>query len=691
MKTGKKILTALTTIIAAYYFIALLGTCTLELNPDSADGPQKKVPPAPENVIAETKTETSIDLNWNAGSIAGNYSVFRSNEADGPYTRIKIQKETSYTDTVLPDGDYFYYVTLAADNMGESAPSNIVSAITRAPSAPQNVSTIVESATKIVVSWEAVTGAQSYEVFRSSTEAGAYNPIVVDISGTSYADETVTLNNDYFYKVSARNILGESPLSDAAFGATKPLAAPTGLNAFTQSASSIKITWNAVSGASGYKLYRAANSAGPYSLAATVTERSFTDVGLTAMTAYYYKVSAVNGIGDGEQSEAVSCTTLLSAPAGLAAAVLSNSSITISWNSLEGAASYKLYHTASSNGEFALIASTAETSYTHTGLTAATPYYYKVAGVSPEGEGTLSESIAVTIVLPPAPEGASFAVMSATSIKISWDAVQGAAQYKVYHSNTTATGTYNLAATVSSINWTHTGLTINTDYYYKISAVNNIGEGLQSVFLPAKIAAPATPTGLTVTPLSHNSLKISWNAVSGATLYSVYRYTSTSVLASNIITSVSSTSYTNTGLDSFRQYYYKVAAVNNIGTSALSTTAISAYTQPIPLTEAVWYSGPTDASYSSYAYYSFPVMGGSYYIQWGNVGHTGEASTSATVSAYWKNDNSMTDLLSTSYFVNQTNGLANPCVINAPSSGYIIVKVAKYLTSQYHDIRFYRG
>jgi hypothetical protein len=73
------------------------------------------------------------------------------------------------------------------------------------------------------------------------------------------------------------------------------------------------------------------------------------------------------------------------------------------------------------------------------------------------------------------------------------------------------------------------------------------------------------------------------------------------------------------------------------------------------------------------------------------VGHTGEASTYDRVSAYWKNDNSMTNL-STSYFVDQTNGLANPRVINAPSSGYIIVKGSRpgYVNVEDHDIRFYR-
>jgi hypothetical protein len=203
---------------------------------------------------------------------------------------------------------------------------------------------------------------------------------------------------------------------------------------------------------------------------------------------------------------------------------------------------------------------------------------------------------------------------------------------------------------------------------------------------------PPAPTGLTVTPLSESSLQISWNPVPGAIMYSIYRYNS-NIGAFDIITSTTSTTYTNTGLDPFRQYSYKVAAINVVGTGTLSATAASAYTQPRPLSDGVWYD--QTARTTNYAndnhYYSFPVSAGIYYIQWANTAHTGEANLGGAVygvSAYWKSNNSMTDL-STSYFTSQINGLANPRVIDAPSSGYIILKVYR---SYYHDysIRFYK-
>jgi sugar lactone lactonase YvrE len=215
MKNNKKLLMGLTTIIAAFYFISLLGTCTLELNPDSADGPQKKAPPAPENVVAETKTETSIDLNWNAGSIAGNYSIFRSNEADGPYTRIKIQKETRYTDTVLPDGDYFYYVTLAADNMGESGKSATVPAATRLPTVPRDLTTTPLSESSIKLEWNAVSSVTDYKIYKSTTNSGGEYTERASTTKTVWTDTGLNLDTSYYYKVEAINGIGET-MSDFA-------------------------------------------------------------------------------------------------------------------------------------------------------------------------------------------------------------------------------------------------------------------------------------------------------------------------------------------------------------------------------------------------------------------------------------------------------------------------------------------
>ncbi|MGW0120125.1 chitinase [Streptomyces sp. NPDC003327] len=80
-------------------------------------------------------------------------------------------------------------------------------------------------------------------------------------------------------------------------------ATPAGLAAGTPTSSSVPLTWNAVSGATGYKVYR--DGANPQ----TVTGTSATVTGLTADTAYSFQVSATNAAGESAKSAAVTVRT----------------------------------------------------------------------------------------------------------------------------------------------------------------------------------------------------------------------------------------------------------------------------------------------------------------------------------------------------------------------------------------------
>ena len=81
----------------------------------------------------------------------------------------------------------------------------------------------------------------------------------------------------------------------------------------------------------------------------------------------------------------------------------------------------------------------------------------------------------------------------------------------------------------------------------------------------------SAPTGLTATG-GASQVVLDWTAVSGATSYTVYWGSATGVSSSSTsITSVSTDSYTHTGLDYGTTYYYKVAAVDSAGTGMLSS------------------------------------------------------------------------------------------------------------------------
>jgi len=177
--------------------------------------------------------------------------------------------------------------------------------------------------------------------------------------------------------------------------------------------------------------------------------------------------------------------------------------------------------------------------------------------------------------VPAAPTGLTASAGNG-QVSLSWTASSGATSYNVYRG--TAAGAENATPIVTGLTgtgYTDSGLTNGTTYYYKVAAVNLAGTSAQSAEASAKpvVAVPAAPTGLTANA-GNAQVSLSWTASSGATSYSVYRGTSAGgESATAIVTGLTGTSYTNTGLTNGTAYYYKVAAVNASGTSAQSNEA----------------------------------------------------------------------------------------------------------------------
>lgn len=90
---------------------------------------------------------------------------------------------------------------------------------------------------------------------------------------------------------------------------SQQLTAPTGVSASATSSSSITVSWNAVTGATGYYVYRSASSSGTFTQVGSPTTTSFTNTGLSANTTYFYRVAAYNSGGTGAQSSTASATT----------------------------------------------------------------------------------------------------------------------------------------------------------------------------------------------------------------------------------------------------------------------------------------------------------------------------------------------------------------------------------------------
>jgi fibronectin type 3 domain-containing protein len=150
--------------------------------------------------------------------------------------------------------------------------------------------------------------------------------------------------------------------------------------------------------------------------------------------------------------------------------------------------------------------------------------------------------------------------------------------YKIYRR--TSTVAEAMVATVTSTSYLDAGLTNGTTYYYRISAVNTVGESTKSIEVsatPAAATAPSAPLGLTASGGKPHGIALSWSAPASnggsATIgYKVYRGTTggTYVL---LVSLGNVTSYKDTTAARGVTYYYVVTAVNAAGESLPSTEA----------------------------------------------------------------------------------------------------------------------
>ncbi len=271
---------------------------------------------------------------------------------------------------------------------------------------------------------------------------------------------------------------------------------PTSPKAASASYNSIKISWSAVSGATGYAVYRSKSSANSFSRLATIASVCYTDTSLDTGTTYYYKIYAYKTVNGSNKysaaSDTVSAVPTLGVPVPKAASASYNS-IKISWPAVSGATGYVVYRYYPSTQAYKKIKTTTAASYTDTSLTTGTTYQYRVKAyrtVNKISVFSATSALASAYPKPATPGSFTAARASSSSIKLSWKAVTGATGYEVYRA-TFSTGTYSLVKTTSSLSYTNTGLTKNKTYYYKVRAYTKVGDKkIYGAYTTVKSAKP---------------------------------------------------------------------------------------------------------------------------------------------------------------------------------------------------------
>ena len=426
-------------------------------------------------------------------------------------------------------------------------------------------------------------------------------------SATAAAATVTGLANgtSYVFQVAAITDAGQGAFAKST--AVVPRTVPTAPASVSVTGGDSKatVTWtaplsNGGSAITGYKVEYAVSSGTDWkSITAAATATTATVTGLINGTSYLFRVSAVNVAGTGEV--AVSGPITVMKPALAPTALVGKSGPTkvdLTWViPNDGGSAIKDYEIqySTNNGTvwtpfphslsaFVQPGSTTLAAATVTGLTNGTSYVFQVAAITDAGRGAFAKSAAVVPTDVPGVPGGLLSGAGNARASVSWTApvTNGSAISKyvvqlnedIYAVN--ADANWRTVSSPTTTLATVTGLANGKYYWFRVAAVNAVGQG---AFTTASVAVmpdtpPAAATGLKTAP-GNGSMGLSWSTpvLNGTptTSYLVqYARTGSTVWTTFGRTTTATPAATVTGLINGVGYSFRVAATNAAGTGVFT-------------------------------------------------------------------------------------------------------------------------
>lgn len=372
-----------------------------QLSSSTSDSPLR--PSAPSGLTASNGLYgTHVELSWDPSTNVDGYIIFRSTYSSGSYTRIDTTTDTVYHDSAAPVNTTRYYRIASYGPLGESYQSSYEYGRTLGP--PSSVSASGRVA-HIRVYWSTVTYATEYLVYRGASAIGMFTKI--GSTSSTYYYDTVSTPDYYYYRVASKN-QSESELSSTSNGARRSVPSAPSMVSASQGTltDTVSVTWHPVPGAESYKLYRSPTETFTASTELRVSTTDTTvDDPVTSDSLYYYRAKAINAAGESVLSTTVvngyrTPSSAPAAPSGLAASDSIASYIGLLWNSPSTDipyAGYVVYRSESSRGPYAVVDSTADTTYSdYAPASFPTYYWYVIKAYNTTGESAASNEASGT-------------------------------------------------------------------------------------------------------------------------------------------------------------------------------------------------------------------------------------------------------------------------------------------------------
>jgi uncharacterized repeat protein (TIGR02543 family) len=457
--------------------------------------------PAPIVESVTKITSSSFDVSWRQyANGSKNYQIYVSKKEGAVwnllsgYPKTVAKTLTSSAIAGLEGGSEYKFNMTSLDTNDRTTDKSVDKLILTLPDAPVAKAASNLTANTLTASWSAVTGATGYKFYMKEKVSGSKEYNGTTTTSLLFNASGLESGMQYEYWVTAVNATGESGVSNSITVTTTVLQIPVAIAAGSITGSSFTARWNSVPGASGYLL---SVSDGNVWRNYETTNLNYNLTGLQSDFMYQYKVKAKFGSFLSAFSNVIDATTKPDAPVAVVATNITTSSFSANWQVVSGVTGYKLWVISRENtgsnpaGFFPKTVGNVLT-FNMTGLNAAHGYQYYVQAVTANGESVVSNAVDVD-TKPVAPTAGSATGITASSFTANWSPTTGATGYKLYvwkKSGMQFVSGYNgkmLTATSENL----TGLTSETEYQYRISALKNNSESDYSGTINVKTAVQA--------------------------------------------------------------------------------------------------------------------------------------------------------------------------------------------------------
>jgi len=509
-------------------------------NPRKLKGSVMVCPVEPNDFKATTKSTSSVQLTWSLPSGYSDLSGYII-ERDGAELARVGKTSKNYTDNTLELGRtyvyrlYSYKTVNGADIRSECEYAELE--YTALPPAPVLKTWDSAGLNSIKLTWSPVGNIDGYNIYRTANPSSTPKLIgTVGKDETSFIDKTnIITGQSYWYCVTAYVGSVESEKSAVAEASAKP-PIPQNPKATYVSDTEIKVTWNtAAEDVQGYVVYGSDDNE-TYSELIETGEVSFTEDGLSVGQMRYYRITSyVKIMGarlESDFSKTAFDITRPLAPEELKATNPAYDEIMLEWTYCEGADGYEIWRSTDGTNftKVKVIDDGSTLTWTNVDRKCGTTYHYKVRAYVQESTYVGPYSNTVSVTAKPAAPGyvINEPQLNTNSVKVIWEAVEGADGYYIYASENGAPSTLVASQTANSDPErykTVKNLNLESEYrffvcaYKTVNGVNVAGPRTESTkeLLPmyAPLQLKSTASGLT-------TMDISWKAMGGVDGYAVY-------------------------------------------------------------------------------------------------------------------------------------------------------------------------